>query len=207
MARFSRARAIRQRTWLAIGVILSVLLCDQVIKVAVKTNMCLHEARQVTEWFYIYFTENQGMAFGMDFIGTMALSIFRIIAVSAFAWLLVKVIRGRYPVGLVVCMSLIVSGAAGNIFDNCFYGLIFDASTPTEVAHFVPFGTGYADFLTGHVVDMFYFPFIDASWPQWVPMVGGEHFVFFSAVFNFADAAISCGAVALLFFYHRYIQS
>ena len=192
MARFSRARAIRQRTWLAIGVILSVLLCDQVIKVAVKTNMCLHEARQVTEWFYIYFTENQGMAFGMDFIGTMALSIFRIIAVSAFAWLLVKVIRGRYPVGLVVCMSLIVSGAAGNIFDNCFYGLIFDASTPTEVAHFVPFG---------------YFPLIDASWPQWVPMVGGEHFVFFSAVFNFADAAISCGAVALLFFYHRYIQS
>ena len=169
--------------------------------------MCLHEARQVTEWFYIYFTENQGMAFGMDFIGTMALSIFRIIAVSAFAWLLVKVIRGRYPVGLVVCMSLIVSGAAGNIFDNCFYGLIFDASTPTEVAHFVPFGTGYADFLTGHVVDMFYFPLIDASWPQWVPMVGGEHFVFFSAVFNFADAAISCGAVALLFFYHRYIQS
>ena len=200
------------KKWLTQGrlaalIVFLVLVIDQVIKIAVKTNMALHENIRVTDWFYIYFTENQGMAFGMDFIGTMALSIFRIIAVSAFAWLLVKVIRGRYPVGLVVCMSLIVSGAAGNIFDNCFYGLIFDASTPTEVAHFVPFGTGYADFLTGHVVDMFYFPLIDASWPQWVPMVGGEHFVFFSAVFNFADAAISCGAVALLFFYHRYIQS
>ena len=107
--------------------------------------------------------------------------------------------------GLLACVALLVAGAAGNIIDNCFYGLIFDESTPLEVAHLVPAGSGYGGFLTGHVVDMFYFPLIDSHWPEWVPVVGGEHFVFFSAIFNFADAAISCAAVALLIFYPKYL--
>lgn len=169
--------------------------------------MFLYERIRVTDWFYIYFTENEGMAFGMDFISTQILSVFRIVVVGVFVWLLAKVVRGRYPIGLLVCMSLIVAGAAGNIFDNSFYGLVFDESTPLEVASVVPMGSGYGQFLTGRVVDMFYFPLIDSYWPEWMPFVGGEHFVFFSAIFNFADAAISCGAVALLIFYHRYLQS
>ncbi len=193
------------RALLAIAVMVCVLAGDQLLKLWVKTHMRLHEAIRVTDWFYLYFTENKGMAFGMDFIGTMFLSTFRIVVVSVFIWLLIKVIRGRYPMGLLVCMALLVAGAAGNIFDNCFYGLVFDESTAYEVAHFVPWGHGYGHFLTGHVVDMFYFPLVDTYWPDWVPFVGGEHFVFFSAIFNFADAAISCGAVALLIFYHRYL--
>lgn len=193
------------RALMAIAIVVGVLCCDQLIKLWVKMNMCLYESIHVADWFYIYFTENKGMAFGMDFIGTMFLSVFRIVVVSAFVWLLVKVVRGRYPIGLLVCVALLVAGASGNIIDNCFYGLIFDESTPVEVAHLVPAGDGYGGFLTGHVVDMFYFPLIDSYWPEWVPVVGGEHFVFFSAIFNFADAAISCAAVALLIFYPKYL--
>lgn len=195
----------RVRALVAVAIVAGVLCCDQLIKLWVKTNMRLYESIHVTDWFYIYFTENKGMAFGMDFIGTMFLSVFRIVVVSAFVWLLVKVVRGRYPMGLLACVALLVAGAAGNIIDNCFYGLIFDESTPLEVAHLVPAGSGYGGFLTGHVVDMFYFPLIDSHWPEWVPLVGGEHFVFFSAIFNFADAAISCAAVALLIFYPKYL--
>ena len=149
------------RALVAIAIVVGVLCCDQLIKLWVKMNMCLYESIHVADWFYIYFTENKGMAFGMDFIGTMFLSVFRIVVVSAFVWLLVKVVRGRYPMGLVVCVALLVAGASGNIIDNCFYGLIFDESTPVEVAHLVPAGDGYGGFLTGHVVDMFYFPLID----------------------------------------------
>ncbi|CCY15236.1 lipoprotein signal peptidase [Prevotella sp. CAG:755] len=195
----------RMRALVAIAIVVGVLCCDQLIKLWVKMNMCLYESIHVADWFYIYFTENKGMAFGMDFIGTMFLSVFRIVVVSAFVWLLVKVVRGRYPMGLLVCVALLVAGASGNIIDNCFYGLIFDESTPVEVAHLVSAGDGYGGFLTGHVVDMFYFPLIDSYWPEWVPVVGGEHFVFFSAIFNFADAAISCAAVALLIFYPKYL--
>ncbi len=193
------------RALFALAIVIGVLVADQLIKFEVKTNMCLYQANRVTDWFYIYFIENRGMAFGMDFIGTTFLAVFRIVAVGVFSWLLVRVVRGRYPLGLLACMSLIVAGAAGNIIDNCFYGLIFDASTPNEVSRIVPWGSGYGSFLTGRVVDMFYFPLIDTVWPEGIPLIGGKRFVFFSAIFNFADAAISCGAVALLLFYHKYL--
>lgn len=200
-------RTTAARLGISVAIMAGVLVCDQLIKLWVKTHMCLYESIRVTDWFFICFTENDGMAFGMDFIDTRVLSLFRIVVVGLFVWLLSKVVRGRYPLGLLVCMSLIVAGAGGNIFDNCFYGLVFDESTPREVAHIVPLGQGYGEFLTGHVVDMFYFPLVDTYWPDWMPLVGGGHFVFFNAIFNFADAAISCGAVALILFYHRYLQS
>ena len=198
---------VKKRAYLAICTILFVLITDQIIKVAVKTNMFLHEKIDVTSWFQICFVENEGMAFGMDFIGTSILSIFRIVAVGFFSYLLAKTIRKEYPLGFIFCFSLVLAGAAGNIIDNCLYGLIFESSSieymGTAPASLVPLGEGYGQFLSGKVVDMFYFPLF--VWPESWPLVGGD--VFFSAIFNFADAAISCGAVAMLLFYHSYLST
>lgn len=188
---------------LAATIILLVLVIDQVIKIAVKTNMYMHESIHVTDWFYIYFTENPGMAFGWEFFDKLFLTSFRIIAVAVIAYYLIRIIRRGAPTGYIVCLSLILAGAAGNIIDCVFYGQIFNNPPIPFVAHFVPFGTGYEDLFFGRVVDMFYFPIIDTYLPDWLPIVGGEHFVFFSPIFNFADAAISCGIIALLIFYHK----
>ena len=196
------------RTILSITTILTVLIVDQWSKFIVKTTMLLHEKIEITDWFYICFIENRGMAFGMDFIGTLFLSIFRIVAVGFFCWLLVRIIQKKLSFGLIFCFSLILSGAAGNIIDNCLYGMIFEES-PTygwfcdAPAKLVSWGEGYGSFLSGKVVDMFYFPLF--TWPDWVPLLGGQ--IFFNAIFNVADAAISCGAVALLLFHHRYLNS
>lgn len=199
--------SLSKRAVLAWGIVLFVLIADQIIKYLVKTSMLLYESREVTNWFLISFTENKGMAFGMDFIGTMFLGIFRICAVVLFSYLLARIVRKRYPYGLVACLAFVVAGAAGNIIDNCFYGLCFTESLPywdpaSVPAELVPLGTGYGSFLSGHVVDMFYFPLF--TWPDWMPLVGGN--VFFGAIFNFADASISCGAVALLLFYSKYLH-
>ena len=179
-----------------------------VLVVLVKTGMYLHESIHVTDWFYIYFTENNGMAFGMEIIGKLFLSLFRIVAVVLIAWYLTRVVKQKPRVknGYIVCLSLILAGAVGNIIDCVFYGEFFSASTHTDIATWVPMGQGYADWLHGRVVDMFYFPIIDTYWPDWMPVVGGEHFIFFSPIFNFADAAISCGIIALLLFYSRYLN-
>ena len=189
------------RAFVAVGIMLAVFVIDQIIKVAVKTNMHLYESIEVTDWFQIYFIENRGMAFGMDFIGTTFLSIFRIIAIIIFCVLLVRIIRRRLPIGLIACVSLVVAGAMGNIIDNFCYGMIFSESTPFQISSLVSWGEGYGQMMSGRVVDMFYFPLF--TWPEWMPWVGGD--VFFGAVFNFADAAISCGAVAILIFYNKYI--
>ena len=165
--------------------------------------MYWHESIRITDWFYIYFTENNGMAFGMELIGKLFLSTFRIFAVAVIIWYLIKIVKQNFKTGYIVCISLILAGAIGNILDSAFYGLIFNESTHSTIAHFVPFGHGYESFLHGRVVDMFYFPIIDTTWPQWMPFVGGEHFIFFSPIFNFADAAISCGIIALLIFYGK----
>ena len=101
---------------------------------------------------------------------------------------------------------MILAGAAGNLIDCLFYGLVFDASTPFSVAGFVPFGTGYSTFLHGKVVDMFYFPIIRTTYPDWMPMVGGDDFVFFSPIFNFADSCISVGVAALLLFFRNDLE-
>ncbi len=192
---------VRKRTLIALLTLTSVLVIDQIIKIFVKTGMRLYESIDVTGWFQILFVQNDGMAFGMDFIGTIFLAGFRVIAVAFFGYILYKLVKRGAKMGMLVCWACVVAGAAGNIIDNCLYGLIFSESTPYDVATFVPLGEGYGRFLSGEVVDMFYFPLF--NWPDWMPLVGGE--VFFGAVFNFADAAISCGAVALLIFYHKYV--
>ncbi len=165
--------------------------------------MYMHEKIRVTDWFYIFFTENRGMAFGMEIIGKLFLTSFRIIVVVALLYYLFRLVRRNVPTGFIVCLSLIVAGALGNIIDSVFYGLIFNNPPAPMVAEFVPFGMGYEEIFYGRVVDMFYFPLIESQWPSWVPWLGGEPFVFFSPIFNFADAAISCGIVALLLFYHK----
>ena len=191
---------------LAALIIIAVLVIDQIIKIWVKTSMYMHESIRITDWFYIYFTENNGMAFGMELFGKLFLTSFRVVAVCLIAWYLFRVVNRHYKTGYTVCLSLILSGAVGNIIDSIFYGEIFSESTRTQIASWVPLGEGYGSWLHGKVVDMFYFPIIDTNWPSWMPFVGGEHFIFFSPIFNFADAAISCGIIAMLLFYSRYLN-
>ena len=206
---FVKTFSVRKRSIIALAVILSVILIDQAVKVAVKTTMPLHEHIAVTSWFQIFFTENEGMAFGMDFVGTMVLTLFRVVAIGFFIYYLMRLIKRKASLAVIVCLSLVIAGAAGNVIDNCFYGLIFSESPEAYLfqgpASLVPFGQGYGEFLSGRVVDMFYFPLW--RWPEGMPLVGGQ--VFFNAVFNVADAAISCGAVALLVLYyiHAYRES
>lgn len=169
--------------------------------------MHLHEMIDITSWFKINFVENSGMAFGMTFFNKLVLSIFRIVAISVIGVYLVKVVKKGMRLGYVICMSMVFAGAMGNMIDGMFYGLIFNASSAEYVSYFVPFGEGYAPFLMGKVVDMFYFPLIETSWPTWMPFVGGEEFVFFSPVFNFADASISVGVVLLLLFFRKELSS
>ena len=184
-----------------------IIIIDQATKFAVKTSMCLYEKVEVTSWFHILFTENKGMAFGMSFVGTMFLALFRIAATALFIYLLYKIVKDKkYPKGLIVVVSMLIAGALGNLVDNFFYGLIFTESLPTYFAQgpaqLVPFGEGYGEFLSGKVVDMFYFPLFE--WPDWVPLVGGD--VFFGAIFNVAYAAISIAFVLALCFYSKYLN-
>ena len=161
---------------------------------------------RVTDWFYIYFTENNGMAFGMEIFGKLFLTTFRIVAVGLIGYYLYKIIKKGFKTGYIVCVALILTGALGNIIDSVFYGVFFNESTHSQIASFMPEGGGYSTWFYGKVVDMFYFPIIDTNWPTWMPFVGGEHFIFFSPIFNFADAAISCGIIALLLFYSKYLN-
>ena len=184
--------------------VLLAIFIDQAIKIAVKTSMALGDGFSVFgDWFQIRFIENNGMAFGMELFDKMYLTGFRLIAVAFLVYLINKLIKNReYPLGFVFAVAMIMAGAAGNIIDCLFYGEIFSSSYG-EVAHFVPWGEGYASFFEGRVVDMFYFPLF--TWPQWMPLVGGD--IFFSPVFNFADACISCSVVAMLIWYRKFLFS
>ncbi|MBQ9177676.1 MAG: lipoprotein signal peptidase [Prevotella sp.] len=196
---------IRHLLWVAI---LLLLIIDQTIKIEVKTNMCLYEHISVTDWFYISFVENNGMAFGMAFLNKVVLSLFRIVASSIIGYYLYRQIKNKESrLGYLICISLILAGAIGNIIDCMFYGLCFTESTPYTVSTSVPLGDGYAPFLMGRVVDMFYFPIIETYLPEWMPFVGGNHFVFFSPVFNFADACVSVGFILLLLFYRKELST
>ena len=186
---------------IVVFVIVALLLAiDQIIKIEVKTNMRLHESIQITNWFYITFIENNGMAYGMTLINKLVLSIFRICAIGILIIYLYKQIVNNARMTYVILLALVTAGALGNLIDCMFYGLIFNASSPFYTSYFVNFGDGYAPFLMGKVVDMFYFPLIVTTWPDWMPVVGGDEFIFFSPVFNFADSCISVGMVLLLIF-------
>jgi len=186
--------------------VIAILVIDQLIKIWVKTNMTLHESIRITDWFYITFIENNGMAYGMQLGSKLVLSLFRVAAISLLGYYIWKQVAKHARTGYIVCLSMIFAGAIGNLVDCMFYGLMFNASTPYYTSYFVDFGTGYAPFLMGKVVDMFYFPLIVTTWPEWVPWWGGQDFIFFSPVFNFADSCISVGVVLLLLFYREEIS-
>jgi signal peptidase II len=191
---------IARRGTLAALIVVGILLVDQLIKIWVKTNMTLHEQIEILSWFKIVFIENNGMAYGMEIGSKLVLSLFRVVAISVLGYYIIGQVKRQARWGYLVCLSMIFAGAVGNLIDSMFYGLVFNASSEFYTSYFVPFGTGYAPFLMGKVVDMFYFPLIVTTWPDWVPFVGGNPYVFFSPVFNFADASISVGVIMLLLF-------
>ena len=193
----------------SILIVVLILVIDQAVKLWVKSHMMLGDEFVIAKnWFIIHFVENNGMAYGLEFgnsIGKYFLSIFRIVAVGAIGWYISKLWKRDVPFGLIACFTLIMAGAIGNILDSAFYGLIFGESFGT-VATLFPAGGGYASFLQGRVVDMFYFPLISSHYPSWFPMVGGNDFIFFRPVFNVADSAISVGIVSILVFYRKYFD-
>ncbi len=189
--------------------IVGILIIDQVLKVWIKLNMSLGENYSVLgDWFLIHFTENYGMAFGLQFwgeFGKILLSLFRIVAVVLIGIYISYLIKKKQPTGLVLGIALVMAGAIGNIIDSAFYGMLFSESGYTSPATFLPADGGYATFLHGRVVDMFYFPIINTTWPQWVPWLGGQSFIFFRPVFNIADSAITVGVAYLLLFHRRHL--
>lgn len=190
-------------------IIFAILLIDQLIKIYVKTHFFLGEEVHIAgDWFIIHFTENNGMAYGIEFggdFGKLALSVFRIVFVSGIAFHLWQQTKRNADPLYIVCISLIFSGAVGNIIDSVFYGVVFSDSN-FEVARFMPVEGGYSSFLHGKVVDMFYFPIIEGHFPDWFPFWGSEEFIFFRPVFNFADASISVGVAMILLFQKRFFD-
>ena len=190
----------KQQTVVSVLIFLVILIIDQVIKISVKTGMTLHQSIRVTDWFYISYIENNGMAWGMSIMPKIMLSLFRLVAIFGIGWYIYKQIQKGSRWLYVVLLSMVLAGAAGNLIDCMFYGMIFSGASSDYTSFFVPWGTGYAPFLEGRVVDMFYFPLIVTNYPDWFPVWGGESFVFFSPVFNFADASISVSVVSILLF-------
>ncbi|HRV53050.1 MAG: lipoprotein signal peptidase [Bacteroidetes bacterium] len=183
-----------------------VLLIDQSLKFWIKTHMYLGQEYHIAgNWFIIHFTENNGMAFGMELFGKKFLSLFRIVVMFGLGWYVMKLIKEKANPIYITAMSLIFAGATGNIIDSIFYGKIFSSSEYQVAALFPPDG-GYAGWLHGKVVDMFYFPLIESHFPDWFPVWGGEEFVFFRPVFNIADSAITAG-VCLIILFNRTIFS
>lgn len=191
-------------------VILFILAADQILKFWIKLNMSLgQEYKIIGNRAIIHFTENNGMAFGMEFggeAGKLALSLFRIIAVCCIGYSLIYMIKKKYHRGLIMNLSLIFAGALGNIIDSTFYGIIFSDSNYYEPAVFLPAGGGYSSLFHGKVVDMFYFPILQGSYPDWSPLWAGQEFIFFRPVFNLADSAISVGVILILLYQKRYFK-
>jgi signal peptidase II len=194
---------------IAIILVILVLILDQVFKIWIKTHMMIGQEYQVFgNWFIIHFTENNGMAFGMEFggkIGKIVLSLFRIAAIVGIGWYLNHLIRQKANNGLILSVALILAGAIGNILDSMFYGMIFNESYGQVAALFPPEG-GYSTFLHGKVVDMLYFPVVHGRYPQWIPFLGSQDFLFFRPVFNLADSSITVGVIIILLFQRRFFE-
>jgi signal peptidase II len=192
----------------ALSIIFGVLLLDQILKVWVKNTMVLGQEHVIFDWFIIHFTENVGMAFGMQLggdYGKLFLSVFRIFAVLAIGVYLHSLIKRGVSNVVIISLSLVFAGALGNIIDSTFYGLLFSDSYG-HTATFLPYEGGYAGVLHGRVVDMFYFPLFEGSFPRWFPFVGGDHFLFFNAIFNIADSAITIGMALIIIFQKHFIK-
>jgi len=190
----------------SILLILLILLVDQTLKFWIKTHLAPGgEIVIFKNWFILHFIENNGMAFGLEFgnnIGKYFLSIFRLVAIGLLGWYLQKLLKREAPFGLIACFSMIMAGAIGNMIDGAFYGMIFNYN-PGEVATLFPASGGYSSFLMGRVVDMFYFPLIETTYPGWVPFLGGQELIFFRHIFNVADSAVSIGVFSI-FIFHRH---
>ena len=187
---------------------LLLLVLDQLLKFWIKTNMFLGQEFRIFDWFIIHFTENNGMAFGLEFggdTGKIILSVFRIIVIAWGFTYINTLTKTSLPNGLLVALGLVFGGAIGNIIDGVFYGVLFNDSY-NQIAEFLPAVGGYSTFLMGKVVDMFYFRLINTHFPNWIPFFGGEHFIFFRPVFNIADAGISVGMFVLILFYRKYFR-
>ncbi|MCF8463698.1 MAG: lipoprotein signal peptidase [Flavobacteriales bacterium] len=192
----------------ALAIILSVLALDQISKIWIKTTMTLGQEFHITDWFIIHFTENVGMAFGMEFggeMGKLALSLFRIIAVIAIGWYLFNITKKGAENIVIVAISLVFAGALGNIIDSTFYGIIFNDSYG-HVATLFPEEGGYSSLLHGRVVDMLYFPLFEGTFPSWLPIWGDKHFLFFNAIFNIADSAITVGMALVILFQKKFLK-
>lgn len=190
-------------------IIFIVLFIDQIIKIYIKTHFYLgQEFRVFSNWFIIHFTENNGMAYGMELggeFGKLLLSSFRIIAIGVIGWYLYDLTTKKADKFYIICIALIFAGALGNIIDSAFYGVLFSDSG-YDISRFLPEEGGYAPFLHGKVVDMFYFPIIQGHFPEWVPFWGSENFIFFRPVFNIADASISIGVAMILINQKRFFS-
>ncbi len=195
----------------AFSLVALIIIVDQVLKIWIKTSFPFGPVTKLAgqDWAQLYFIENPGMAWGMEIggdWGKMALTLFRLVAVTFGSWYLVKIIKEKHTKGFIVCACLIYAGALGNLIDSMFYGLIFDETTYTHVASFVSPGNGYGSFLHGKVVDMLYFPMVEGKFPGFLPFLGGKDFLFFSPIFNIADASISVGVLTLLAFQKRFLH-
>ena len=195
-------------------IIALIVLADQALKIYIKTNYYVGESHMVIgDWFQLYFIENEGMAYGWKFggeWGKMILTLFRMGAVVFGVFYIRSLVQKKYHKGFILCVGLIFAGALGNLIDSMFYGLIFEESSMDtyNVARMFPPGGGYAGFLHGNVVDMFYFPIIkNVILPTWIPFWGGEDFIFFRPIFNLADASISTGIIAILVFQKRFFKN
>ena len=198
----SQKMSASSRILLVLAIILCVIVGDQIMKIWVKTHFYLGEDLPITSWWHLKFIENNGMAFGLELWNKFILTFGRIIAVGAFIWFVLVIRKMKeLKTGFFVAMALIIAGAAGNIFDCVFYGVIFNNPMPPFVAEAFPPGGGYAGWFEGRVVDMMYFPLFSFYWPEWMPMVGGEYFEFFQYIFNIADASICVGVILLIIFY------
>lgn len=191
----------KKRAIVYASIVAAIILVDQIVKIYVKTHMYIGEdVALIGDWCHLHFVENEGFAFGMAFggaVGKIILTLFRIVASGLIVWIVYNQLKNNGRTSLIASLTLIFAGAIGNLVDSCFYGLTFSESLYDVAVLFPPEG-GYAPFMQGKVVDMFYFPLFSFHWPEWIPFVGGNYFEFFSAIFNVADAAITIGVIWLI---------